>query len=86
MSADINVQLGSKQWELVKCHTCQSTLPTDTVKAYVSSDMFERYFGILPFFEAFALSLGEEKLMTLSQLPRLHSVTPHAPSAQLLLV
>ena len=38
----INVQLNDKDWQAIGCIICSSTLPTDTIKLYTTSEVFER--------------------------------------------
>jgi len=38
----INTQLKDRDWQAINCLVCSSTLPTDIVKLYTTSQVFER--------------------------------------------
>lgn len=42
LKAYINLQLKNKNWQAINCLVCSSTLPTDTVRLYTTTQVFER--------------------------------------------
>jgi len=44
----INTQLSNKDWKAINCLVCSSALPTDIVKLYTTSKVFERKVKLSP--------------------------------------